>query len=242
MRKLLFGKEKKNAQKDFYFVMHIPKTGGTTLRHMIYHSTVVNDIYPSIVDLKRNKGKYTPIAKLEESFDDIISDNNCQILMGHYALPKVRKIINRPFKTITILRDPIRRSISHLRHIQNNDPEFKKASISDVFDRYLGRVTNLQARYFGYHHREKNIDEVLKELESVDYIGISSGIPELSYLLNDSLGWDMKRIAKKNVQLNRNTKGELSSKQLHLLTQRNSVDILLYHQAINIIEKRKTSQ
>ena len=66
-------------------------------------------------------------------------------------------------------------------------------SIDEVIDKYLNKEGSLQARQLGYHPR-RGIDETMKNLESLDFIGLSERFDESLDLCNKTFGWSLKAI------------------------------------------------
>jgi hypothetical protein len=55
-----------------FFFMHIPKTGGTTFRHMLYNHFPDGTYYPSTQDLWKNNGSYLDPKQIIKSSKKIL--------------------------------------------------------------------------------------------------------------------------------------------------------------------------
>jgi hypothetical protein len=205
--------------------MHIPKTGGTSLRHCLYSSN--QDIYPSTKMLKKNGGKYLPFAKVDELIDDHF---NAQIIIGHYRLNDYMSLSNRNNQVISIFRNPIDRVVSHLMHLQSYFPAHKGKSLSQILYDEKGRVSNLQSRYLGYIPKDNNVDQVIDNLYSLSLVGITENLHDFIQQLNAKYSFGLPQITTVNKAKVSND-GSLSAEDVLFIIRRNQMDALVYHHA-----------
>ena len=104
-----------NIMKDLYIHLHIPKTGGTTLR--------------DIIQRQYQAEKILMIPKLDES-EDILKEvstsqiNQLKLIQGHLKYG-IHNHFHRRAKYFAIIRDPINRVLSTYYYVlsQKNNPQ-----------------------------------------------------------------------------------------------------------------------
>jgi hypothetical protein len=186
-----------------YFFIHVMKTGGTTFRWHVNHNFGPDERYP---DLSVDPDPY--LAKL--SMQHLLSQpaerlDRIRIFTGH--LPSVTvEHLDRPLTTMTLLRDPVERTISHLKQIEAVGPV--RRSLEEVYedpDVYLPLIRDHQARMFafapsddidGYYSLSLVIDDARFEracenLDRIDLVGFQDRYAEFEAALVDRYGWTL---------------------------------------------------
>ena len=108
-------------------------------------------------------------------------------------------------------------------------------SIDEVIDKYLNKEGSLQARQLGYHPR-RGIDETMKNLESLDFIGLSERFDESLDLCNKTFGWSLKAIPKRNV--GNYTQSSFTQEQLDKINAACEIDKIIYNRGKVLFEER----
>lgn len=102
--------------------MHIEKTAGTSLRHMLAKQYVREAIMPVPLDWGTADGCIYPtsdnyyadiLPRMDESYG-----NGYKLIMGHYDWSHVQRISSK-WKVFTFFRDPVERFISHFYFIRD---------------------------------------------------------------------------------------------------------------------------
>lgn len=104
-------------KRPIVIYLHIPKAGGTTL-NQIFHIVYQDNAFDTNIERVKDKPRKTPISEIlkrRESFDnvDIIFGNHYQFGIHRY-LPS-----DKSFKYVTLLRNPVKRIISHYNHVKS---------------------------------------------------------------------------------------------------------------------------
>ena len=222
---------------EWYFVMHIPKTAGTTFRFTLYDHVESNKIYPNLKELKSKlKARYIPGNEfvnlgLPDSFPD-----PHKILIGHYPYHFRNQFSVAP-KVITFLRDPLTRTKSHLLHAQKLNPKLKGKSIREIFSIQETGLTNMQSRMLGYRPQENNFPEVLQNLKNINFVGITERFKESIEIINHHFNWQLQPHRSMNIT-SKNSENQFSSELEKSIIKKLDLDYQLYNQAVVIFNTK----
>lgn len=206
------------SEKEVLIFMHIPKTGGTTLRRIIDKQYKPNEIYRTYKNVVKPQGKMT--------------DQNIRCIQGHDYFG-IHKQINKPYKYVTMLRDPVERVISNYyysRQFIENCPSFEE---------FIKQNRNMQTLFATGEH-PANLEEAKRNLSTFAVVGITEIFFKSVYLIGKECGWENISYYKKlNVNDNRPKRNEVPKKILNLIIEMNQLDIELYNWAKeNFMKKR----
>jgi hypothetical protein len=96
-----------------FFVAHMQKTAGTTLRDRLRASFSDEQIYPNARDGSDPRISVISVSHLRERW--AVRGGEIRLLTGHFPVRTV-ELLGVPFITMTILRHPVERTMSFLRH------------------------------------------------------------------------------------------------------------------------------
>jgi hypothetical protein len=96
-----------------FFVAHMQKTAGTTLRDRLRATFTEEEIYPNASDGPDPRISVISVAHLRERW--IARGEQIRLLTGHFPVRCV-ELLGTPFVTMTVLRHPVERTLSFLRH------------------------------------------------------------------------------------------------------------------------------
>ncbi len=217
--------------------LHIPKAGGTTLRHVFlnqYKYLKSHEIYTI------NRTKETEI------FQNLSHQKKQEIklLIGHMPFG-MHKELNHNFKYITFLRNPIERVISAYYYNKENES-------SDVFDLINGNKLSLydyllnniepwsmnamtkhlygcNQKQFKENCTEDMFNEAINNLNSnFIFTGIVEEFNKSLIILKEKLNWSNPYYKSLNITKNKISKSEIDSNVLQLISELNFYDIKLY--------------
>lgn len=187
-----------------WFFVHLQKTAGTALFRRLRNEFPVDSVYPmppyqgtaeAVLDVDKL------VARFEERRDRI------RVITGHFPLCTVDRF-DVPFSTFTVLREPVARTLSFLRHQREEEPRFESASFEEIYDDPVcrdGLIRNHMVRMLSLRADEMTagaltpveVDEVRLAdaqrnlAERVDVMGVQERFDEFCAALAVRWGWDL---------------------------------------------------
>ncbi len=251
--------------RALYF-LHIPKTAGTTLYHLLDEKFDLQAVCPArfwleLLDL--------PSEKLP----------HYQFFRGHFGYP-LHRFLNRDLMHMTMLRDPVDRAISYFEHVRRHPHDFFHKTIVSQQMEFADfirspetqfTVANLQTRTLAFdldirlpQVRSLNqfatnpfgldgitettildipddelIEMAKQRLAQCVCVGLVEQFQESLWLMSYALGWyPMARPERLNQAPSRLAKHDLSAETLSDILQMNHLDRQLYGYAKQLFERR----
>jgi hypothetical protein len=182
-----------------YFFVHVMKTGGSTFRQHVRANFEPEARYPDDEhdgDLLLAKLSVSTVLGLPAERRERI-----RIFTGHFPYC-VATMLGRPLTTLTILRDPVERTISHLKQEQASRPPGR--SLEEVYEdpRTQRLVRDHQVRMFAFTAEDQfetfaeplDIDEdrfaiACRHLAAVDVVGFQERFDAFLDAVVDRYGW-----------------------------------------------------
>jgi len=174
---------------DRWVFIHIMKTAGTSFRLMLEGTPDVT-IYPTRPELESNlRHWYLTAPKLIEGIErGEIALENRRVICGHYAA-NIGDYITGDWRTVSFLRDPVRRSLSMIAHRHSKASRlsrFLKPNISKYLDdeNFVNRqISDYQTKIFAIDgladvNEAHPIDDIAfarakARLMSADFVGLT---------------------------------------------------------------------
>lgn len=188
------------------FFIHIMKTGGHSLQWMLQSVYSPEQKYPDRRGLQPDElhrgGRFPEVlgALTEEDADRI------RLYSGHlpfYATGLVR----RPVTTVTVLRNPVDRTLSHLRQLRRDRPELRAKTLEEIYGDWavqLTQINNHQTKVFSatpndgagtaFEIFEVDADRgttAIENLSTVDIVGVSEDFDDFRRRLAACIGYDL---------------------------------------------------
>ena len=135
------------AEPTRFFVVHLQKSAGTTLRDR-FRATYPNEaIYPNGTD--------GPVGHSVISLSNLLERwkvrrQGLRLIAGHFPLSTV-SLLDAEFVTVTVLRPPVDRTLSYLRHQKMLNAADRTKSLEEIYDdpfRFTGLIRNHMTRMF----------------------------------------------------------------------------------------------
>ncbi len=231
-----------NEMHKTLIFLHIPKTGGTTLTEIIERQYDVNNVF----NIKRNfQDSIQKLIKLGKKSERVAC------IKGHITFG-IHRYLPGEFTYITLLRDPVEKTISEYYYIQRSPehPLFNKIK-SDEIDikkfthKYL--QNNSQTKLIAGQQADENTDankilELAKEniRQHFAFVGITEMFDESLLVMQNIFKWNNIFYNMRNVTAERPGIQDLPLELIDSIRDTNKADIELYNFAKDLlIEKFK---
>jgi hypothetical protein len=190
------------STERFCFV-HVQKTAGTALLRRMKHAFGAQAIYPDDSD-----GKLPDAVLVHEQLAERFAArrDEIRVITGHFPLC-VAEMLGADFTTLTILREPVERTLSYLRHHRVLLTEDRDVPLEEIYEdpfRFEGLVHNHMVKMFALTPEtmtagvltplqfDRHHLELAKErLATVDVIGVQERFEEFCTELERRFGWDL---------------------------------------------------
>jgi hypothetical protein len=232
-----------------FFFLHVMKTGGTTFVQHLEHNFAATEIYPRAERGPGRRREYSMIDDLRQVA--ATRPGSVRMYSGHF--PYVASVIVGADVTLTVLRDPIDRTVSMLRHVKRFTEEHQDAPLEAIYEDawvFPLYIHNYQAKLFAMTLDDKleshldvlDIDAerlaIAKEnLEQVDVVGLTEEYPEFVRAVHDRFGWEVRTVSDLNVSdvVDR----DVSPAFRRRIAADNAADMEFYEHARSLSERRK---
>jgi hypothetical protein len=194
------------SEPQRFFFVHLQKTAGTALFRRLRHHFGTAAVYPmpeyqgspeSVLDVD------LLVARFEQHRPEV------RVVTGHFPLCTADRL-GVPFATFTVLREPVERALSFLRHQRREEPRFRGTTLDQVYEDPVcreGLIRNHMVRMLSLSVDEMTdgaltrmtIDEDRLAAASdalerrVDVVGLQERFEEFCDALAGCFGWDLGR-------------------------------------------------
>jgi hypothetical protein len=188
-----------------YFFVHLQKTAGTSLLIRLGHQFRPEQIYPDATDgdLFGVMPQLEPsqlVARWRARGDEI------RVVTGHFPLCTA-ELLDAPFRTFTVLREPVERTLSYLRHHRRMTPEDTEVPLEEIYEdplRFTGLIHNHMVKMFSLRLDEmtggsmtpvdftpEHLTRAKERLAGVDVVGLQERFDDFVAELERRFGWDL---------------------------------------------------
>lgn len=190
------------SEPERYFFVHLQKTAGTSLNHRLRRHFTADEFYPNGTDgdaVEASIGVDHLLDRWAARRSDI------RMVRGHFPLCTT-ELLGVPFTTMTILREPVERTLSLLRHhkrFHRDDPRTLEEVYDDPF-RFRGQVHNHMVKMLSLRtdemtagaltsvdFRPEHLHRAVDALEAMDVVGLQDQLERFCDELTARFGWDL---------------------------------------------------
>jgi hypothetical protein len=186
-----------------FFFCHLQKTAGTTLIRRIRSDFPECAVYPLPTD-------GDPIARVI-SVENLLSvwaerGEEIRVVTGHFPLCTA-ELLGGEFTTLTVLRHPVERTMSYVRHHRRRTPEDADLTLEQVYDdefRFHGLIHNHMTKMLSLVPAEmddgaltrvsftpERLERAKERLAGVDVVGIQEDFESFCRELSERFGWSL---------------------------------------------------
>jgi hypothetical protein len=199
------------CKRKFFFIK-LMKTGGGTLLQQILANFERARVYPYEKydrDLETANYDIEYLTGLSTERRDAVS-----VFTGHFPFVAV-ELLGMQLTTITILRDPVERTLSYLRHCKRHHEQHRELPLEEIYEDpffYRCFIENHQAKQFAFTGKDQpqaymdvlEVDAARLELAKanlarVDVLGLQERFDDLLKDLHERYGWTLAAGKDRNV-------------------------------------------
>lgn len=227
--------------------LHIPKTGGTTLRSIISRQYPANSTYEIANPINEHIIDFREMSAAERL--------RFKVMQGHMSYG-LHEFMSHDYAYITMLRDPLRRVVSDYAFVTSNKLHPLYERVKDMsFGDYIssgmtGQLENGQTRLIAGDCEtgdigiptvrpigEGDFQRACENLERhFPVVGLLERFDESLLLMRETLGWRQPFYVRENVTV-KNAKPRLNTKDLQIAREQNEFDIKLYAYAVERLNR-----
>lgn len=220
-----------------FFFVHLQKTAGTALLRRLRHHFGEEHVYP----LRSEQGTAEVVLDVDRLASRVeATGERFRVVTGHFPYAAVHRLPGR-WSTFTVLRDPVERVLSFLRHQREVEPRFTTATLDEIYDHPLSTgplVSNHMVRMLSLRRDEltdgalspvtldrSRLDDAMDTLtERIDVWGVQEHFEDFCADLETTFGWDLGP----PLYMNRTTPEEAPSALRERVGADNALDVELY--------------
>ncbi len=234
-----------------FFFVHLQKTAGVALRMRLQHQFGEAAVYPSGADssgsIEAAVESVASIKQLRRRY--AARRDEIRVITGHFPL-FVADVLGGGFTTVTVVREPVERTLSLLRHTQALEPHHAGASLEQLYadpDRFRRLAHNHMVKMFSLTGEEadawmstrveftpERLELAKRRLATVDAIGLQERFEEFCEGLERRFGWDLGPAQR----VNETRHVEVSDDFRARIAADNAMDVELYEFARELYEER----
>jgi Sulfotransferase family len=237
-----------------FFYVHVQKTGGTELRERLKRHFAAPAMYPDKTDGDLfTVAPQVSVGQLLRRWEQ--RQDQIEIITGHFPYSTI-ELLDADFVTLTVLREPVERTLSHLRHHRKMTPEARDMSLEAIYDEVFHRVFfhNHMVKMFSLTRdeialsAEQNTWAVLRPIEftperlarakeqlaRVDVLGLQDHFDEFCDELTARFGWGLGD----PLYANRTPGEDVSESLRERIAADNALDVELFDYACELYAGR----
>jgi hypothetical protein len=235
-----------STQPQRFFFVHIQKAAGTSLVFRLRRQFGRAAIYPPASD----QGDVAAVISVDHLLERWQTHRDTtRVITGHFPLCTV-DLLGERFTTLTLLRDPVARTLSYLRHHRQVTPSDAERSLEAIYTdpfRFHGLIHNHMVKMFSLTPAEMTdgvltrvnftpdrLDRAKENLVQVDVLGVQERFDGFCNTLIRRFGWNLGGWT----HVNRTEPTDVTEAFRARIAEDNAMDVELCAFARQLIEER----
>jgi hypothetical protein len=190
------------TDRSTFLFIHVMKTGGTTFVQHIESNFAADELFPAVVRGEARRRQYYMIDELRALSPE--RRRTIRAYVGHFPYT-VRDIVGSDAVTLTILREPVARTISVLRHCRRYDERHHDRPLEEIYEDpwvFPMYIHDYQTKLFAMgpgDRLESHLDVIeidddrlaraQRNLEEVDILGLTDEYDRFVGEMRRRFGW-----------------------------------------------------
>ncbi|MQA73292.1 MAG: hypothetical protein GEU88_02885 [Solirubrobacterales bacterium] len=234
-----------------YFFVHMQKTAGIELRRRLIRHFGRAAVYPTHrIDGGHRIEAIISIDYLRERM--AASGDRIEVIIGHFPLCTT-ELLEGQFATLTVLRNPVERTLSYLRHHRKNNRRNRDKSLEAIYAQPLhfhnflqNHMTKMLSLTPGeltagmltrVELNDEHLDRAKEALARMEAVGLQERFEEFCDELGARLGWRLGEPGR----MNTTAPVEVPDGFRARIAEDNALDIELYEFAEGLVSRRPTA-
>jgi hypothetical protein len=236
-------------EPERFFFVHMQKTGGVSLYVRMQRQFGTAGVYP-------DAGDGDPVAVSPQLMVPVLLDrwaarrDEIRVVAGHFPLAAM-ELLDADFRTFTVLRDPVERTLSYLRHHRQTTPARRDWSLEQVYeepgnfkhfiDNHMVKMLSLKpdemlptAMMSVVKMDRPRLREATDALVRMDAVGLQEDLEGFAKRLEELFGWRLGP----PVHVNVTAHTEVPPSFRKRIAEDNRLDMELYEHARRLVRER----
>lgn len=221
-----------------FFFAHLQKTAGTALWRRLKQQFAAAELYPGPGDGDPPQSVLS-VAHLLERW--AARHGEIRLVTGHFPLCTT-ELLGGPFTTLTVLRDPVERTLSALRDQHHRSPELAGTPLDVIYDdpvrapllrNHMVRMLSLtvdemtNGALTPIEVTRHHLSRAEERLSTIDVVGFQEDFDDFCAELTARFGWDLGP----PLFMNRTAPVPVSDELRARIARDNAADLELYEYA-----------
>lgn len=235
------------TEPERFFFCHLQKTGGTSLLIALLEQFGDDAVYP-LPDERESVDAVIDVDHLRRVFE--AKGDQIRVVTGHFPLCTT-ELLGVPFRTFTVLRDPVERTLSYLRHQRRLERRYAEMSLEEAYgvpQSLFGLIHNHQVKMLGMTAEEMtagamtfvdfeqaHLDRAKAALDRMDVVGVQDDFALFQRTLDATFGWDLGEPVRANTTRREPPTGAFAAQ----IARDNALDGELYRYAGELVARRQ---
>jgi Sulfotransferase family len=227
-----------------FFFVHIQKTGGVSLYMRLQREFGSAAVYPADSD-------GDPASVAPQLFPRVLLErwrarrDEIRVVTGHFPLCTT-ELLDAEFTVLTVLRDPVERTLSYLRHHRDTTPEDADLPLEAIYEdraRFRPFIENHMVKMLSLRAEEMTngmmtvidfdrgrLRRAKGALSEIDEVGFQEDLEGFAQRLARRFGWRLGPTVHENVTKPTEVPGSFRAR----IAEENALDMELYEYAAKL--------